>query len=450
MKLRTRLNIVVAGLTAAFVVVLIAAQLENARASVREEIHAANRVASQLLGRLAGIYSREGGPELLLQFLQQLGRVRANDIILRSPTGEELYRSPPPTWKAGRAAPAWFARLLAPQTARYTFPLPGGVQLIVEAQASRAILDAWDDLTRLLVIAAIMLAVVNGLAFWLAGRALAPFPTIAEGLERIQRGELAYRLPDLAGSEAHALGVAFNRMAQAVEDNVQAERKAREAQIQLEERREMALLVEQRVEEERRIIAHELHDEFGQSVTAIRSLALAIATQVGADHPATGDAARLISDEAARLYDAMHGLIPRLMPLSLDTLGLAATLENLVRDWQRRYPSIALTLRHDLPIDLGPSVTLALYRVVQEGLINALRHARASQVDMSLEADAQRIVVTVSDDGVGLPQEWSRPGHFGLRGLAERIRHLGGTLSIGNHEPRGACLIAEIPLAATS
>jgi two-component system, NarL family, sensor histidine kinase UhpB len=95
-------------------------------------------------------------------------------------------------------------------------------------------------------------------------------------------------------------------------------------------------------------------------------------------------------------------------------------------------------------------VTLALYRVVQEGLINALRHARASQVDMSLEADAQRIVVTVSDDGVGLPQEWSRPGHFGLRGLAERIRHLGGTLSIGNHEPRGACLIAEIPLAATS
>jgi len=239
-------------------------------------------------------------------------------------------------------------------------------------------------------------------------------------------------------------------MAQAVEDNVQAERTAREAQLQLEERREMAQLVEQRVEEERRIIAHELHDEFGQSVTAIRSLALAIATQAGADHPETGDAARLISDEAARLYDAMHGLIPRLMPLSLDTLGLAATLENLVRDWQRRYPSVTLTLRHDLPIDLGPSVTLALYRVVQEGLINALRHARASQVCMSLTADVQRVVVTVSDDGVGLPQEWSRPGHFGLRGLGERIRHLGGVLSIGNHEPHGACLIAEIPLAATS
>ena len=131
-------------------------------------------------------------------------------------------------------------------------------------------------------------------------------------------------------------------MAQGVEDNVQAERKAREAETRLEERREMSLLVEQRVEEERRLIAHELHDEFGQSVTAIRSLALAIATQ--STQPPMSDAARLISEEAARLYDAMHGLIPRLMPVSLDTLSLAETLENLVRDWQRRNPGVTLVV----------------------------------------------------------------------------------------------------------
>ena len=451
MKLRTRLNIIVAGLTAAFVVVLLTAEFENVKASVREEIHAANQVAAQLLGRLVAIYSREGGPELTLQFLQQLGRVRSNDIILRTASGRELYRSPPSTWKAGREAPAWFARLLAPQVARYTFPLPGGVQLVIEPQSSRAVLDAWDDVTHLLLVAAIMLAIVNGLALWLIGRALAPFPVIAEGLGRIQRGDLAFRLPDLAGTEGHAMGAAFNRMAQAVEDNVQAERKAREAETRLEERREMALLVEQRVEEERRLIAHELHDEFGQSVTAIRSLALAIATQAGAQQQsATSDAARLISDEAARLYDAMHGLIPRLMPLSLDTLGLAETLENLVRDWQRRYPSVALTVRHELPADLGPSVTLAIYRAVQEGLINALRHAQASKVEIRLDSDDRRIVVTVEDDGVGLPQGWSRPGHFGLRGLAQRVEHLGGALKIGNREPRGTILSAEIPLAVTA
>ena len=446
MRLHTRLNLVVAGLTAVFVAVLIAEEIQSTRSSVREEIEAANQVASQLLGRLAVIYSRTGGTTVVLEFLQQLGHVRANDIILRSPAGEVLYRSPPPVYKAGRAAPAWFQRLLAPQTARHTFPLPGGVQLVIEAQPSRAILDAWDDLRRLLVLAVVMLAVVNGLAFWLVERALAPFPVIAQGLERIQRGELTFRLPPLPGLEAGAIGAAFNRMAQAVEDNVQAERKAHEAETRLEERRELAQLVEQSVEEERRLIAHELHDEFGQSVTAIRSLALAIATQ--SHESGMVDTARLISDEAGRLYDAMHGLIPRLMPVSLDTLGLAETLENLVRDWQRRYPSVELTLRHDLPADLGPSVTLTAYRVVQEGLINALRHAQAARIAIDLNSSVQGMKITVRDDGVGLPAEWSRPGHFGLRGLADRLARLGGTLDVRSHAPSGVLLTAEIPLAS--
>jgi two-component system sensor histidine kinase UhpB len=448
MKLRTRLNLVVTGLTAVFMGVLIASHIRDTRTSVREEIDAANIVASQLMGRLVSIYSREGGPELVLQFLQQLGRVRANDITLRTDTGEVLYTSPPPTYKAGREAPAWFAHLLAPNRARHIFFLPGGQQLVVEAQTSRSILDAWDDITRLLAVAVVMLVLVNGLAFWLVDRALAPFPVIARGLERIQRGELYFRLPQLPGAEAHAIGAAFNRMAQAVEDNVQTERKAREAETRLEERQEMAKLVEQRIEEERRLIAHELHDEFGQSVTAIRSLALAIAAQT--HEGTTSETARLISEEAARLYDAMHGLIPRLMPPLLDTLGLAETLENLVRDWQRRYPSVALSLRQNLPGDLGPSVTLAIYRVVQEGLINALRHAHAAHVDINLESNDERIEVTITDDGVGLPEEWSRPGHFGLRGLTERVEHLGGVFRIGNHEPRGVRLDAQIPLAATA
>jgi two-component system, NarL family, sensor histidine kinase UhpB len=446
MKLRTRLNLVVTGLTAVFMGVLIMSEIRELRASVREEMEAANRVATQLLGRLVYIYSREGGAEVVQDFLQQLGHVRANDIMLRSPTGEVLYRSPPPTYKAGREAPEWFGHLLAPNPARHIFALPGGLQLVVEAQISRSVLDAWDDVTRLLAIAVIMLAIVAALAFWLVDRALAPFPIIASGLDRIQRGDLDFRLPPLRGPEAHTIGAAFNRMAQAVENNVQAERKAREAERQLEDRREMAKLMEQRVEEERRLIAHELHDEFGQSVTAIRSLALAIVTQT--KEPAMGEAARLISEEAARLYDAMHGLIPRLMPPSLDTLGLAETLESLVRDWQRRYPSVALSLQQNLPPDLGPSVTLALYRVVQEGVINALRHSQASQVQIGVGSDGQRIVVTLCDNGIGLPSEWSRPGHFGLRGLTERVEHLGGTFNIGSTQPHGVTLRAEIPLAA--
>ena len=449
MKLRTRLNLVVAGLTVTFTAVLIGEEIRSTRLSLREEIAAGNRVASQLLGGLAGVYSRDGGAEQVQRFLDELGRVRANDIMLETDAGEVLYRSPPATYKAGRSAPAWFSRLLAPDAPRNVFALPG-IRLTVQAEVSRAVLDAWDDLVRLAALAAAMLIVVNGLALWLVDRALAPFPVIAAGLARIESGDLGARLPPLAGYEASTMGAAFNRMAQAVEDKVAAERKARDAELKLEERRELARIVDQRLEEERRAIAHELHDEFGQSVTAIRALAQAIAVQAGARDAPTRETAELISSEAARLYDNMHGLIPRLTPLALDTLGLAGTLENLVRDWQRRFPAVTLNLRQEIPADLGPSVALAIYRVVQEGLINALRHAQATRVEVAVSAGADRIAVRVHDDGVGLPADWARAGHFGLRGLAERVAQLGGTFSVANGADGGVELGAAIPLGVAA
>ena len=445
-KLRTHLNLIVAGLSAVLLSLLVWAQIDATRRSIGEEIEAANRVATQVLSRVAWTYS-SAGPAPLLLFLNQLGRVRANNITLRSSAGQVLYLSPPPTYKAGREAPAWFARMLVREPAIHVFALEDGGRLVVESDASRAVLDGWDDLARLLIVGAMLVIIANALAFWLVGRALEPFPVIVDGLRRIQEGDFAYRLPPLRGHESSVIASAFNRMGQAVENNVLAERKARNAEERLEEQREMARVVEQRLEEERRLIAHELHDELGQSVTAIRSLALAIANQAGVNDTRTSEAARLIAEEAAGLYDAMHGLIPRLAPLQLDTLGLADTLENLVNDWRRRHPAVALVLEHDLPADLGPSLALTLYRIVQEGLINALRHAQASRVQIDLHSDAERVTVTITDDGVGLPADWSRPGHFGLRGLKERVASLGGEFTVTNDPGRGVRLAAEIPLA---
>jgi two-component system, NarL family, sensor histidine kinase UhpB len=382
MKLRTRLHLVVTGLTIVWAIVLVASDVQLTRSRIREDILAANQVATQLLGRLVNIYWRAGGTQIVTDFLTQLGHVRSNDIVLTYPGGPVLYHSPPATYKAGRYAPAWFAHLLAPRIPRYTFPLPSGDELIVQAAPSRAILDGWDAITRLLAIAAVMLLIVNGLAFWIVERAVAP------------------------------------------------------------------VVIEQRLEEERRLIAHELHDEFGQSVTAIRSLAQAIVGQ--SSQPPMQEAARLISEEAARLYDAMHGLIPRLAPAAADALSLSEALEGLVRDLQSRHPAVMLTLKHELAGHPGPGVSLAAYRVVQEGLINALRHAHASRIDVELRAENRSLTVMVTDDGVGLPQDWSQPGHYGLRGLDDRLAQLGGKLTLSSHGSRGTLLAAEIPLAGLS
>jgi hypothetical protein len=103
MRLRTRLNLVVAGLSASFVVVLLAAEIQSTRASVREETEAANRVASQFLGELASIYSNIGGPELVLQFLQQMGRIRANEVTLLTPRARSSTAHPRlPTRRVGK------------------------------------------------------------------------------------------------------------------------------------------------------------------------------------------------------------------------------------------------------------------------------------------------------------------------------------------------------------
>jgi two-component system sensor histidine kinase UhpB len=446
LKLRTHVNLIVASLSAAVVVLAAWLQFDGTRRSVGEEIAGANIVATQLLARFI-IGLDQGDDRPMLDFLQQLGRVRAHEITMRTADRKVVYRSPPSPYKAGREAPAWFASLILPTTPVHVFPLATGSEVRVEANASRAILDGWDNLTELMIFGGIAFAVLNAAVFWLVSRAVAPWPVIVDGLQRIEQGDLRHRLPVLKGHEAHMMGSTFNRMAAALEEKLLSDRKAFEAEQRLQQRRELDLLVEQRLDEERRLIARELHDEFAQSVTAIRSFAVVIMNQHHAESR-TAEVAQLISTEAAQLYDAMHGLIPRLAPLTLDTLGLAETLEGFIKQWQGRHPSIEFSLRHELPAQLGDSITIAIYRVVQEAVINAVRHARPTSIDVEVVCTDSIARARVTDNGIGMPEEWSLPGHFGLRGLQERMAMLGGTLKLGKHELHGVELTAEIPLGA--
>jgi two-component system sensor histidine kinase UhpB len=444
MKLRTHINLIVACLSAIFIVLMLALEIDRTKRAISEEIRAANVVATQLLSRVAQTYERDG-PLPVLLFLKHLGRVRANEITLLDASGQVLYRSPTATYKAGREAPRWFAHLLLPDIEPRVFDLSGGAKLTVEANPSRAVLDGWDDFLQLLIVGGTAFVLLNLLIFSLVRRALAPLPVIASGLHRIQEGELSHRLPAMPDEETASIGAAFNRMAESVEQKWQAERAALEARANLEERRELSHLIEQRLDEERRSIARELHDEFAQSVTAIRSLAVAIIGRTHDDKP-TLEAAQTISNEAAALYDAMHSLIPRLAPIALDTLGLTETLQGLVAEWRKRHPSIKISIEQELPELLGPTAALAVYRTVQEALINAIRHASPCEIAISVRTQEDRILISILDDGVGLPDDWSRPGSFGLRGLRERLATLNGNLRVANRTPKGVEVIGEIPL----
>lgn len=451
MTLRLKINLIVGALTVLFVVIVIGQQLRNTRDSVNEEIVAANRVAAQLLSRTAWRYAAQGTPAMLA-FLQGIGRIRANDVTLFDADGRTLYQSPPSPYKAGRDAPDWFSRIVSPPPSEQAIEFPDG-RLVVRANASRAVLDAWDDLKWLAAISLAMLVLVNVLVFAAVGRAARPFGRIVDALGELERGRFDVALPTLPGREAAAIGAAFNRMVARLQANLETERRALRAETQLSDSRELTRWIDGRLEQERRLIARELHDELGQSVTAMRSIATAIA-QRSADAETAG-AARLIADEASRLYDAMHGMIPRLAPLVLDRFGLADALADLVERTRRSQPAVAIELQVDTgSAPLAPEAALALYRAAQEGLTNALRHGAPAHVAVSIEPADGGLRLSVTDDGRGLPagQGGGAPagpaGHHGLRWLAERVHGLGGRIELGPAGERGARLVVQLPATA--
>ncbi len=445
MTLRLKINLIVGALTVLFVAAVLALQLRSMRESVNEEVVAANRVATQLLQRNAWLYAAQGTPAMLA-YLQGIGRVRSNDIVLFDEQGQELYRSPPSTYKAGRDAPQWFERLIAPEPSVQSIEFPGG-KLVTTSNASRAAVDAWDYLLVLSSGAAVLLVVVNALVFWLVGRAVRPFGQIVGALEALEAGRFDAALPPLAGTEAAAIGAAFNRMVGRLRQNIETERRAALAESRLSDNRELTRWIERQLEQERRLIAHELHDELGQSVTAMHSMAVSIAQRVRGLDAQAEQAARTIADESSRLYEAMHGIIPRLAPLVLDNFGLADALADLVERTRRSQPAVTI----DLQVELGnaslvPDAALALYRGAQEGVTNALRHGHASHVRVELRSDGEAALLTVTDDGDGLPVVPPPSGHHGLRWLAERAEGLGGTFRIASRAPRGVELQVRLPL----
>lgn len=454
MSLRAKINLIVGMLTLLFVAGLTAVQVRAMRQSVTEEVVAANRVAAQLLKRNAWLFAAQGLPGMQA-FLQGLGRVRANDLVLSNTQGQVLYQSPESPYKAGRDAPAFFERLISPQQAVQVFEFPGG-KLEVRANASRAALDAWDSFVWFAGIALALLVLVNGLVFSLVGRTVRPFAQIVGALEHLQAGRFDARLPPLQGREAAAIGRAFNRMSSSLAEHIETEKRAVRAEGQLTDQRELAQWVGQRIEQERSMIARELHDELGQTVTAIRSMALSIAQRVQPQDAASADAARLIAQESSRLYDAMHGLIPRLTPLVMDHISLPDALTELVERTRRAHPSVAVDMQLALgDVALHADAALALYRAAQEGITNALRHGQARHLWLQVRADTEAIRLVLRDDGHGLPAAQTphapRTGHHGLRWLAQRVQDQGGSMDLAPcADAAGACLTVTLPRAGAN
>ncbi len=333
MSLRLKINLIFSALTILMFAVLIIVEIAATRASVREEMEASGRIATQLLGRISNFYTADKFADLVT-FLRDTGRVRANDIRLYDSAGVLLYQSPPSLYKAGRDAPAWYSSIVAPPHTERVIELHGA-RLLVTTNSTRAILDGWDNLRDILFTQMALFVLADLIVFWLVGHWLSPLEKVERGLREIEQGDHHVRLPPLPGKEAGEMGRAFNRMAQAVEDNIQVRQTSAEAQARLEAQREFTQLLHARIEEERAALARELHDELGQSLTAIRSIAKSMMQRPEVAGGPLERHAQMLFDTAGMTSDAMRRMIPRLRPIQLEGMGLVDAVRDLLTETQK-------------------------------------------------------------------------------------------------------------------
>ena len=442
MSLRFRLNLLITMLMLLLMLTVGYVMIKGAKASIQEGVEAATRVTSQLLDTV--IVSSVQNPgwgythDVLKRFLESLGHVRSNEIYLYDIRGNLIYQSPPSKYRAAVNPPKWFYDMLAPHEPPVSRFIRYG-RLVVQPNPAGAIRENWQIMQRLFWIGLTFFVLLNALVYWLLGHWLQPLQPMIKAINQMERGDLSARLPTFDLPEFEKIGHSLNRMA----ESLAAER-------QLEENRQVTHLIQKHIEDERRSLARELHDELGQYVTAIKTFAVAIANKTKEKAPEVEASAQTIVAAANHIYDGMHNIIKQLRPGSLDNLGLAETLKDLVNNVQTQQPNMAINLSFSGELSaLGETLNINIYRIVQESVNNAIKHADATQMSIDLASTKTgALQLTIKDNGKGMDIDAvDQTNHFGLLGIRERVQGLHGSFNLDSEENKGTTIYINIPQA---
>jgi signal transduction histidine kinase len=341
----------------------------------------------------------------------------------------------------GAAVPAWFAdsyRLLFAPARRVTRDITRGRELhgrlAVTVDGDAEIARSWTQTQRMAgLTAAVVLSLCLALSFFMT-RALRPLADIVAQLEGLANGERQARLGPLAHTELHRIAVASDTLAETL------------ARLE-HERAQLSLRLLEVQEHERRELARDLHDEFGQHLTAVAATIATVRRGLHDDQAALEDALERSADSIAQLHGLVREVLTRLRPPGIDELGLCAAVTALAADWQRRCGGRPAVHSHcDKAFDALPAPLAAeILRIVQECTINAVRHADASLIVITLACGDGSYEVEISDDGRG--GDAPATG-FGLNAVRERAAACAGSLDI--HHGTGGGLTVKLSIPATN
>jgi len=457
MQLVTRLllRLIVVGSVMMSIALLVT--LLIARQDIQDEVDS-SKYTGQLLALLED-FNQELPIERQVSAINQLnaeGGLRHFHVALFDAEGHRLtHKATTAPETVSTIISDWLLR--GERMAPYRLPVPGAdgrsFMVVLEPQPQSESVEAITSaLLQLALFAAITLALV--IALWISvRRALTPMSNILSGIARIEAGDYVTPIQTNGVRELDQIAQALNHLAQALT-------------IEHAKQHELLHRLQDVQEDERRRLAHELHDEFGQLLTAVQVDASYLLKQTSGQ-PALEDCARAVVDNSGSILTQLRSLLAQLRPYGLQggeerQIALEQALRDLVRQRQQRNDN---TLECHLSVTLGQTLipqrlAVAVYRITQEALTNVMRHAEATQVDISVRVDERMgtLSLDVIDNGRGFADGLSQPNALntsstqgiGLAGIRERVLANQGLIAIETADPHGLALRAIFPLTTAA
>jgi two-component system sensor histidine kinase UhpB len=437
MSLRARVLIAFALVLAISLVIGVGFSGWEARQSLRDELTAGMLGGRQTIdSAFAQAQPSQRAPGDLRQLIATFDGNRHVSAALIAPDGRVAVASRP--FATAHAAPGWFGALLDPRISATTIALPSPTAAYAAIRLTSApeddVGDAWLQFCNVLAVAAFACASAFGLIYLTIGRALRPLKDLSSGFSRVGAGDYRVRVAESGPSEVAGLAHAFNGMAADLAA-MQGRNRALEDQLTRLQ------------DEERADLARDLHDEIGPHLFAVNVDASMIGQLAAAGRTGEiGPQVQAIQRGVAHMQKLVRDILGRLRPTAVTELGFEAAVGDLVAFWRERAPDVAFDLEIELDeAGLSDATLETLYRVVQEALSNAIRHARPGRVEIFVGPDgAGQLVARVRDDGAGASPAAEKMG-FGLPGMRERVEAVGGALSVDRDAGRGWCVTASLP-----
>lgn len=297
--------------------------------------------------------------------------------------------------------------------------------------------QAWSTISPMLGLSAFLIATLCVVTYWVIDRALAPTKEILAGLNKLAQGDLECRLPEFRLAELNRISEVFNTL-------------SRDLSKATAERTELARKLVDAQEQERLHIARELHDDVAQQLSGINAVAACVRRKVNRNDATAAQDASELEVMTSELIVSLRKTLAYLRPSEIDDLGLIQSLRDLVEkhnNLSQGATRFSIDTKGDLT-DLSKEASAHVYRIVQEALTNAAKHAQAHNVQVKLnkyrDNGADKIDLAVDDDGCGqTSQERSAMSGWGMIGMRERVLALSGRFAAGPNPAGGFGLRVE-------